>query len=139
MQVPSTAIGDEVFVARARTARQAEGSGRQDDGDLDVAINSIGGPLAVLRNEGATAHWLEVQLEGFHPGALVTATLPDGRELVREVRAGGSYLSSEDPRSLFGLGDTGTLTRLVVRWPGGQRTVLEDVAADQILHVEPPG
>jgi hypothetical protein len=110
-----------------------------NDGDLDVAINSIGGPLALLRNDGATGHWLEVQLEGFHPGALVTATLPDGRELVREVRAGGSYLSSEDPRSLFGLGDTGTLTRLVVRWPGGQRTVLEDVAADQILHVEPPG
>jgi hypothetical protein len=110
-----------------------------NDGDLDVAINSIGGPLALLRNEGATGHWLEVQLEGFHPGALVTATLPDGRELVREVRAGGSYLSSEDPRSLFGLGDTGALTRLVVRWPGGQRTVLEDVAADQILHVEPPG
>jgi hypothetical protein len=110
-----------------------------NDGDLDVAINSIGDPLALLRNDGATGHWLEVQLEGFHPGALVTATLPDGRELVREVRAGGSYLSSEDPRSLFGLGDTGTLTRLVVRWPGGQRTVLEDVAADQILHVEPPG
>jgi ASPIC and UnbV/FG-GAP-like repeat len=110
-----------------------------NDGDLDVAINSIGGPLALLRNDGATGHWLEVQLEGFHPGALVTATLPDGRELVREVRAGGSYLSSEDPRSLFGLGDTRTLTRLVVRWPGGQRTVLEDVAADQILHVEPPG
>jgi ASPIC and UnbV/FG-GAP-like repeat len=110
-----------------------------NDGDLDVAINSIGGPLALLRNEGATGHWLEVQLEGFHPGALVTATLPDGLELVREVRAGGSYLSSEDPRSLFGLGDTGALTRLVVRWPGGQRTVLEDVAADQILHVGPPG
>ncbi len=109
-----------------------------NDGDLDVAINSIGGPLALLRNDGATGHWLEVQLEGFHPGALVTATLPDGRELIREVRAGGSYLSSEDPRSLFGLGDTRTLTRLVVRWPGGRRTVLEDVAADQILHVEPP-
>jgi hypothetical protein len=109
-----------------------------NDGDLDVAINSIGAPLALLRNDGAAGHWLEVQLEGFHPGALVTATLPDGRELVREVRAGGSYLSSEDPRSLFGLGETGTLTRLVVRWPGGRRTVLEDVAADQILHVEPP-
>jgi hypothetical protein len=109
-----------------------------NDGDLDVAINSIGGPLALLRNDGATGHWLEVQLEGFHPGALVTATLPDGHELIREVRAGGSYLSSEDPRSLFGLGDTRTLTRLVVRWPGGRRTVLEDVAADQILHVEPP-
>jgi hypothetical protein len=122
-----------------RLARGSAVADFDNDGDLDVAINSIGGPLALLRNDGATGHWLEVQLEGFHPGALVTATLPDGRELVREVRAGGSYLSSEDPRSLFGLGDTRTLTRLVVRWPGGQRTVLEDVAADQILHVEPPG
>jgi hypothetical protein len=110
-----------------------------NDGDLDVAINSIGGALALLRNDGATGHWLEVQLEGFHPGAVITATLPDGRELIREVRAGGSYLSSEDPRSQFGLGDAGTVSRLVVRWPGGERTVLEDVAADQLLNVEPPG
>ena len=110
-----------------------------NDGDLDVAINSIGGSLALLRNDGATGHWLEVQLDGFHPGAVVSATLPDGRELVREVRAGGSYLSSEDPRSQFGLGDAGTVTRLVVRWPGGGQTVLEDLAADQIVQVEPPG
>jgi ASPIC and UnbV/FG-GAP-like repeat len=110
-----------------------------NDGDLDVAINTIGGELALLRNDGATGHWLEVQLDGFHPGAVVTATLPDGRELVREVRAGGSYLSSEDPRCQFGLGDAGTVTRLVVRWPGGERTVLEDVAVDRILQVEPSG
>ena len=80
-----------------------------------------------------------MQLEGFHPGAVVTATLPDGRELVCEARAGGSYLSSEDPRCQFGLGEAGTVPKLVVRWPGGQETVLEDVAADQILLVEPPG
>ena len=110
-----------------------------NDGDLDVAINSIGGPLALLRNEGTSGHWLEVQLEGFHPGAVVTVTLPDGRELTREVRAGGSYLSSEDPRSQFGLGDAGRVTKLVVRWPGGQETLLEDVAADRIVQVEPPG
>ena len=77
--------------------------------------------------------------EGFHPGAVVTATLPDGRELVCEARAGGSYLSSEDPRCHFGLGGTGTVRELVVRWPGGQETVLEDVAANQILMVESPG
>ena len=110
-----------------------------NDGDLDVAINSIGGPLALLRNEGTSGHWLEVQLEGFHPGAVVTVTLPDGRELTREVRAGGSYLSSEDPRSQFGLGDAGRVTKLVVQWPGGQETLLEDVAADRIVQVEPPG
>ncbi len=40
----------------------------------------------------------------FAPGAVVTATLADGRKLVREVQAGSSYLSSEDPRVHFGLG-----------------------------------
>ncbi len=34
----------------------------------------------------------------FLPGTRVTAVLPDGRRLVREVHAGSSYLSSEDPR-----------------------------------------
>jgi ASPIC and UnbV/FG-GAP-like repeat len=134
-------IGDAVGLG-AIGPMLARGSALADfdnDGDLDVAINTIGGALALLRNDGATGHWLEVQLEGFHPGAVVTVTLPDGRQLVREVRAGGSYLSSEDPRCQFGLGDAGTITRLVVRWPGGERTVLEDVAADQILRVEPPG
>jgi ASPIC and UnbV/FG-GAP-like repeat len=134
-------IGDAVGLG-AIGPMLARGSAVADfdnDGDLDVAINSIGGALALLRNDGATGHWLEVQLDGFHPGAVVTATLPDGRELVREVRAGGSYLSSEDPRCQFGLADAGTVTRLVVRWPGGEQTVLVDVAVDQILQVEPPG
>ena len=75
-----------------------------NDGDVDIAINSIGGRLVLLRNTGATGHWLEVSLDRFSPGASVTATLPDGRKLVREVHAGSSYLSSEDPRIHFGLG-----------------------------------
>jgi ASPIC and UnbV/FG-GAP-like repeat len=110
-----------------------------NDGDLDVAINSIGGSLALLRNDGASGTWLEAGFDGFRPGAVVTATLPDGRELVCEVGAGGSYLSSEDPRCHFGLGGARSIRELVVRWPGGQETTIEDVAANQILLVEAPG
>lgn len=110
-----------------------------NDGDLDVAINSIGGPLVLLQNSGTGRNWLEVSLEGFHPGAVVTVVLPGGRELVREVHAGGSYLSSEDPRSPFGLGAAGAVPKVIVRWPSGERTVLEDVAVNQILDVEEPG
>lgn len=72
-------------------------------------------------------------------GARVTAVLPDGRELVRESAAGSSYLSSEDPRSHFGLGTAGSVSEVVVRWPDGQETIIQDVAANQILTVEPPG
>jgi len=110
-----------------------------NDGDLDIAINSIGGPLVLLENMGAVGNWLEVRLDGFHPGTMVTAVLPDGRELVREVQAGSSYLSSEDPRCHFGLGVAGEVSKLTVRWPDGEETVISDVTANQILEAEPPG
>jgi hypothetical protein len=109
-----------------------------NDGDLDVAINSIGGHLVLLESSGAAGNWLEVGLDTFAPGTLITAVLPDGRELVREAFAGSSYLSSEDPRSHFGLGTAGSVGELVVRWPGGQETVIQDVAANQLLTVEDP-
>jgi hypothetical protein len=120
-------------------ARGSAAADYDNDGDLDIAINSIGGQLVLLESSGAKGNWLEVGLDGFAPGTLVTAVLPDGRELVREAFAGSSYLSSEDPRSHFGLGTAGTVSELVVRWPSGEETVMQDVAANQILTVEPPG
>ena len=51
--------------------------------------------------------------------------LPDGRKLRREVHAGSSYLSSEDPRIHFGLGGAAKVRELVVRWPGGGETRAE--------------
>jgi hypothetical protein len=68
----------------------------------------------------------------------VTAVLPDGRELVRQVQAGGSYLSSEDPRLLFGLGDAPRVLTLVIHYPDGTRAQLEDVAANQLIDAPRP-
>src|SRR4029077_16174727 len=67
-----------------------------NDGRVDIAISSIAGPLILLHNTGSSGHWLEISLAKFAPGALVTAVLPDGHRLVREVQVGSSYLSSED-------------------------------------------
>ena len=106
-----------------------------NDGDLDVAVASVGGPLVLLRSSGASGHWLEVELERFAPGARVTAVLPDGRRLVREVQAGTSYLSSEDPRVHFGLGAATRVSELVVRYPDGREARLKDVAADRLVRV----
>jgi len=108
-----------------------------NDGDVDIAINSIGGPLVLLRNTGATGHWLEVKLSTFSPGAKVTAVLADGRRLVREVHAGSSYLSSEDPRVHFGLGAETKVRSLLVRYADGSKTRLTNIASDQAIVVEP--
>jgi hypothetical protein len=108
-----------------------------NDGRMDLAVSSIGGPLLLLRNTGAAGHWLEVSLPRFAPGARVTAVLPDGRRLVRELRAGSSYLSSEDPRVHFGLGAATRVRELVVRYPNGEVVRLRNVAGDRILSVRP--
>jgi hypothetical protein len=91
----------------------------------------------LLRSTGGPGHWLEVRLPRFAPGAVVTATLPDGRRLVREVHAGSSYLSSDDPRVHFGLGTATDVRELTVRYPGGRTTRLADVAADRIVSALP--
>jgi hypothetical protein len=106
-----------------------------NDGDLDLAVASIAGPIVLLRNSGAEGHWLEVRLRAFSPGAKVTAVLPDGRRLVREVTAGSSYLSSEDPRVHFGLGAATRVRELVVRYPDGGEARLANVAADRLVTV----
>jgi hypothetical protein len=104
-----------------------------NDGRVDVAINSVGGKLILLHNTSQAGHWLDVQVEPFSPGAVVTLVTADGRQ-VREVHAGSSYLSSEDPRVHFGLGADTAVNELIVRYPDGTVKTLRDVGAvDRIV------
>ncbi|HSC72889.1 MAG TPA: FG-GAP-like repeat-containing protein [Gaiellaceae bacterium] len=109
-----------------------------NNGTVDIAVGSIGGRLVLLRNSGGAGHWLEVKPAGFSPGAVATVVLPDGRRLVQELHAGSSYLSSEDPRFHFGLGDAAEARTLVVRFPGVGERRLEHVRADRLIVVQPP-
>ena len=110
-----------------------------NDGDMDVALGTIGGQVTLLRNSGAGGTWLEVGTPAPSPGMVVTVELDDGVLLRREVLVGSSYLSSEDPRVHFGLGGADRVTKVTVEWPGGGTTTYDDVAADQLLIVEDVG
>jgi hypothetical protein len=116
----------------------ARGSALADfdnDGDLDVAINTIAGPAALLRNEGPKANWLLIDIQGYYPGTMVTVILPDGRRLVREWQTGSSYLASEDPRLHFGLADVVTIPRMEVRWPDGEIFTFENIPVNQVISI----
>jgi hypothetical protein len=109
-----------------------------NDGDIDVAVSSLSDPLLLLDNTLSGPRWLTVDLEGFHPGATVTAVLDDGTDRRCEVRAGSSFQSSEDPRCHFGLGDARQVMSLTVRWLDGTVLELSDPGYDRLIEVEKP-
>ena len=123
-------VGSGLHLARGLAAADYD-----NDGDLDLAVGTIGGDLALLRNSGAGGHWLTVAPDPATPGTVVTVTAANGQRHERELLAGSSYLSSEDPRAHFGLGSSADPVTLEVRWPDGAVAEQVDVAPDRILVV----
>ncbi|HYV84662.1 MAG TPA: CRTAC1 family protein [Patescibacteria group bacterium] len=114
-----------------------------NDGDLDVAINSNNRPAVLLRNDGgqAAGHWITLRLVGVRSnrdalGAVVTITT-GGRRQIREVRSASSYMSQNDMRLHFGLGAATKVDAIEIRWPTRDRKVetLGPQAADQFLTI----
>ncbi len=111
-----------------------------NDGSPDIAVLTSGGPLLLLHNEGKHGHWLGVQLVGKKSnrqgiGARLTAETAGGKKLTRWVQAGNSYLSSSDPRVLFGLGSEKAVKKLTIDWPSGTVQVLRNVPAGKYLKI----
>ncbi len=104
-----------------------------NDGDLDIAINSIGGQAVILRNIAPAGNWLTVDLGQVKPGTRAEVTLADGRILQREVLTGSSYLASEDPRIHFGLGESDHIADLTLIFPDGQTLHYGEESANQII------
>jgi hypothetical protein len=141
--------GDGTFVEAADEAGLYDtGQGRgvacfdsDRDGDLDIVITNNQDPDSVLlfRNELAGAnHYLTVKLNGAGMntdaiGAMVEIT--DGsRTQIREIRASNHFVSQNPAEAHFGLG-TAENVDMTIFWPDGGQTVMNDVAADQLLTV----
>lgn len=109
-----------------------------NDGDVDAIVTNNHGPVRLLLNESAAAHWISVRLSapsgnrwGF--GGRVGVIRKDGRTLWRRVGTDGSYLSASDARVHFGLGASRNVERIVVEWPDGLREQWIGVATDRLV------
>jgi hypothetical protein len=112
-----------------------------NDGDIDVVINVIDGPPAVLRNDRNNKNaWILIKCIGTKSnrsaiGARVCISA-GGRRQIAEVMSGGSYYSHSDLRVHFGLGTAKQIDTLTVNWPSGMVDRLERIRANQILTVK---
>ena len=110
------------------------------DGDLDVATSRWNEPAGLYENR-ASAHRLSLRLVGRESNRAAIGTQvtvrAGGRSQTRQLWPGG-YLSSDDPRLVFGLAEVSAVDALTVSWPSGHRTVLEEVPANVALTITEP-
>jgi hypothetical protein len=79
-------------------------------------------------------HWVTLTLAGTKSnrnaiGARVRC-VTGGLVQFEEVRGGGSYMSQNDFRVHFGVGEAGRIDRIDVRWPTGLEETWENLPVD---------
>jgi hypothetical protein len=112
-----------------------------NDGKIDVVINNMDGVPVLLRNVNPDHHhWVEMSLIGGprSPRDAVGATIyldAGGLRQREDVLSGGSYLSSNDFRPHFGLGNATDPGTAEIRWPDGAVEKVKLPAVDRIYTI----
>jgi enediyne biosynthesis protein E4 len=125
------------------TGRGAAFGDLNNDGQVDVVIASLDGPPVLLRNDGTSKgtskgtknHWLGLSLAGSKSnrdgiGARVAVIDSSGRRQIFDVNTSGSYLSSNDPRILVGLGSA-SVRQVEIKWPSGTVQIITEPQFDR--------
>jgi hypothetical protein len=112
-----------------------------NNGKIDVVISPIDGPPVLLKNVNPDQHhWVELKLIGGpkSPRDAVGATVyltANGLRQREDVMSGGSYISSNDQRAHFGLGDATDAGTAEIHWPSGKVASVKLPAVDRIYAI----
>jgi len=113
-----------------------------NDGDLDVVVNSLNAPAGIYRNE-TPAPRLAVRLKGQAPntrgiGAKIKVTggpVTQSQEMI----CGGRYLSSDDSVRVFAAGALTNELTIQVTWRNGTVNTIPGVQANRLYEVQETG
>ena len=117
-----------------------------NDGDIDVVVNTVNGPPQLLRCDSKwDNNWIKIKAIGVKSnrsgiGARIRcvthpADEPKPQAQIDEVRSGGAYISQNDLRVHFGLGKAAKVDLLEIHWPSGQSDTMKDVKVNQLVYV----
>jgi len=133
------------YFQRKRSGRGAAVWDYDNDGDLDIIVSHVDpeATATLLRNDGGNRnHWLGITLVGDSPAAGISAEVtvqtPERTQTAVNQWA-TTYLSSNDPRMHFGLGDETHVKRLTVQWADGITNTWINIPSDQYLLVKQNG
>ena len=116
-----------------------------NDGDLDFVINNLNDPAFIYENTLNNAgnktiqNYLEVSFAGpKNNNHAIGATLDlyyKNTHQYYEQHPTRGYLSTDDPRAHFGLGNVEKIDSLLVTWPNGKKQTLTNINANQFITV----
>jgi hypothetical protein len=112
-----------------------------NNGKIDVIVSPIDGPPTLLRNVNADRHhWAELKLVGGprspHDAMCATVYLKaNGMRMRQDVLSSGSFISSNDQRPHFGLGDATDAGTAEIHWPSGVTESVKLPAIDRIYTI----
>ena len=123
-------------------ARGAAYADMDNDGDLDLLVNTNHGPAKLLRNDGGnTNHYLRIRTVGVASnrdgiGARIAVTTGAGAHRWALVKTGSSYASQSELPVTFGLGVETSVSGVEVRWPSGRVDRIGATPANQMITIE---
>lgn len=112
-----------------------------NDGKIDAIINNVDGPPTLLRNVNPDNHnWVEIGLVGGpkSPRDATCATIylnANSMRMRQDVLASGSYISANDRRGHFGLGDTTDAGTAEIHWRSGAKETVKLPAVNRIYTI----
>ncbi|MDA0709657.1 MAG: FG-GAP-like repeat-containing protein [bacterium] len=109
---------------RTADSRGAAAADYDGDGGLDMYVAVQKGPDALFRNQESNGNWIAIWPISTESGVdaiglRVELSYGNGRQAIREISGGSSYLSQNDRNLLVGLADAQQLDVLTLRWPSG--------------------
>jgi hypothetical protein len=110
------------------------------DGRVDVVVTALGKDAEIWMNRSErSGHWLDIALQGTKSnrdgiGARIKLVTKIGAQYNHMTTSVG-YASSSDGPVHFGLGTETHADSIEIHWPSGIVQTLQNVAADQVLHV----
>ena len=111
-----------------------------NDGDLDLVINSIGSKATILKNNAPARQFLQITFKGdslnkFGIGAKAYV-FSGGKIQYQQMMPARGFQSSSDTKMHFGLDGITVVDSLLIIWPNQKSQLLKNVAAGKAIVVE---
>jgi enediyne biosynthesis protein E4 len=111
-----------------------------NDGDLDLAVNSINAQAVIYKNNAPKKNYISFSFKGdslntFGIGAKAYLFTKEGMQYQQLMLTRG-FESSSEPRLHFGLDSIATIDSILIVWPNQKYQLLKNITANKQLAVQ---